>query len=76
MPVTDLRQYRKNREKARKAQVRAQRGSGEPLLGGRPRAGLILVLVVAVLAAMGALRFLGGRGLAPGPAHAQFSPTK
>lgn len=48
--VTDLRRYRKARElQRRQAPLRPP---SERLLGARPRAGLILVLVIAALAAM------------------------
>jgi hypothetical protein len=53
--VTDLRRYRRERARAQRAasQKPGRRpGPKEPLLGGRPRAGLILVLVVAALLAM------------------------
>lgn len=50
--VTDLRRYRRERERAKRAAPRPPRGQREPLLGARPRAGLILVLVLAVLVAM------------------------
>ena len=74
--VTDLREYKRSRERARRAQARAGRGAGEPLLGRRPRAGVILVLVIAVLAALGALKMLGGGGLAPGASHAQIPASR
>ena len=48
--VTDLRRYRKARElQQRRAPPRP---ANERLLGGRPRAGLILALVALVLAAL------------------------
>ena len=51
--VTDLRRYRKARElQKRRAPVRPQ---NERFLGSRPRAGLILVLVILALAAMALL---------------------
>jgi hypothetical protein len=56
--VTDLRRYRRDRERARRAQATPPRHN-EPLLGRRRNAGLILVLVVAVLVAMTLLS--GGR---------------
>jgi hypothetical protein len=50
--VTDLRRYRK----ARELQTRHRpRPPNEGLLGDRPRAGLILVVVVLALAAVGIL---------------------
>jgi hypothetical protein len=74
--VTDLRQYKKSRERARKMQARAKRGADEPLLGGRPRAGVILALVIAILVAMGAFRWLSHGGLAPGASHAQIPASR
>ena len=53
--VTDLRRYRRERERARKAEKPPRRPAGEPLLGRRKNAGLILVLIVAILAALGLL---------------------
>ncbi len=47
--VIDLADYRK----ARKAQAKPDPApEGEPLLGQRPRAGLILVLAIAVMVVM------------------------
>ena len=46
--VTDLARYRRARERARKAQPRTP--PEQQVLGSRPRAGLILLAVVAVLA--------------------------
>jgi hypothetical protein len=74
--VTDLRQYKKSRERARKMQARAKARAGEPLLGGRPRAGVILAIVIAILVAMGAIKMLGGGGLAPGASHAQIPASR
>jgi hypothetical protein len=48
--VTDLRRYRKARELQRRQAP--QRPSSERLLGSRPRAGLILLLVILALAAL------------------------
>ena len=48
--VTDLRRYRKEREQARRRAP--SRPPNERLLGGRPRAGLILALVILALAAL------------------------
>jgi hypothetical protein len=48
--VTDLRRYR--RERARRARAKASGAPRERLLGARPRAGVILILVVVVLAAL------------------------
>ena len=53
--VTDLARYRKAREQARRrAPPRAAQPPGrrQPLLGSNPRAGLILVLAAAALAAL------------------------
>lgn len=51
--VTDLRAYRKAREQAQRRRApRATRPQGQPILGSNPRAGLILAIVVAVLAAL------------------------
>jgi hypothetical protein len=51
--VTDLRRYRRDRERAKRAKPAPSRPNAkEPLLGGRKHAGLILVIVIAVLAAM------------------------
>jgi hypothetical protein len=46
--VTDLRRYRKARELQRR---RSPQRANQPLLGSRPRAGLILAIVLAALAA-------------------------
>jgi hypothetical protein len=56
--VTDLRRYRKARE-LQQRRTPARPGS-ERLLGGRPRAGLILLVVIVVLAALWALPLLLG----------------
>ena len=48
--VTDLRRYRKARELQRRRPP--PRPPNERLLGGRPRAGLILALVVLALIAL------------------------
>jgi hypothetical protein len=55
--ITDLRRYRRERERARRAQqaARPRRGGAEPLLGRRKNAGLILALVVIVLIVMSLL---------------------
>jgi len=50
--VTDLRRYRRERERAKRAQPQRSRSPNEPLLGRRKNAGLILALVVVVLLAM------------------------
>jgi hypothetical protein len=49
--VVDLRRYRKTQKAARKAQA-APPASSQRLLGARPRAGLILVLVVLAMLAL------------------------
>lgn len=54
--VTDLRRYRKARDLQRR-QARA-RPPNERLLGERPRAGLILMLVVLALVIVGILPYL------------------
>ena len=58
--VTDLRRYRKAREQQqrRAAPPRRQGPPNERFLGGRPRAGLILVLVLLALAVAWALPML------------------
>jgi hypothetical protein len=48
--VTDLHRYRKARELQRRRPP--PRPRSERLLGGRPRAGLILLIVILVLAAL------------------------
>lgn len=54
--VTDLRRYRKAREQQkRRAPARPQ---SERFLGSRPRAGLILILVILALAALTLLPML------------------
>lgn len=51
--VVDLRRYRKAaRESAAKKARAAPRPGREPLLGSRPRAGLILALVAAAVLAL------------------------
>lgn len=52
--VTDLRRYRRERERARRREARTPPPSrpNERILGGRPRAGLILVLMVAAALAL------------------------
>jgi hypothetical protein len=57
--VTDLRRYRRERERARRAAQSARprpAGGNEPLLGRRKNAGLILVIVIAVIIALMLLR--------------------
>jgi hypothetical protein len=53
--VTDLRRYRRERERARRAAQSARSratGGNEPLLGRRKNAGLILAIVVLVIIAL------------------------
>lgn len=50
--MTDLRRYRRERERARRKPQGRTPSPREPLLGRRPRAGLILILVVLALAAL------------------------
>jgi len=57
--VTDLRAYRKAREKAAKAPPPKPKRPSESFLGSNPRAGLILVVAIVVLALM----YLGPRFL-------------
>ena len=56
--VTDLRRYRRERERARRAaqSPKPAAGPNESFLGARPRAGLILILAVVVLAVMAYLQ--------------------
>jgi hypothetical protein len=54
--VTDLRRYRRERERARRTPPPRKPKSEESLLGARPRAGLILLLAVIVLAVMAYLQ--------------------
>lgn len=55
--VTDLRRYRRARELQRRRPP--PRPANERLLGGRPRAGLILLAVILALAALWILPNLG-----------------
>ena len=57
--VTDLRRYRKARELQRRQAP--PRPPSQRFLGSRPRAGLILALVILALAAMTLLPMLGQR---------------
>lgn len=50
--VTDLRRYRRERERAKRARPPRPAAPNEAFFGSRPRAGLILVLVIAVLVVM------------------------
>jgi hypothetical protein len=52
--VTDLRRYRRERERARRRAPPKPKGA-EPFLGGRRNAGLILVAVIVVLILFGLL---------------------
>jgi hypothetical protein len=56
--VTDLRRYRRERERARRAKSASPHASGanEPLLGRRRHAGLILLIVVLALVVMAVLQ--------------------
>ena len=56
--VTDLRRYRRERERARRAPPQRPAGA-QPLLGRRRHAGLILLAAIAILAV---LAMLSGRG--------------
>ena len=51
--VTDLRRYRRERERAERAEAARRAPSSQPVLGGRRNAGLILVVVIAILTALG-----------------------
>jgi hypothetical protein len=50
--VTDLRRYRQEREKAAKKPSPKPKAPSASFLGSNPRAGLILIIVIAVLAAL------------------------
>ncbi|MDB5475155.1 MAG: hypothetical protein JWP49_666 [Phenylobacterium sp.] len=54
--VTDLRRYRRERERASRAARKPPRPANEPLLGGRRNAGVFLVVAVLILAAMAYLQ--------------------
>ena len=56
--VTDLRRYRRERERARRRPAPAPSGPRERLLGSRPRAGLILALVILAATALWLLSHL------------------
>jgi hypothetical protein len=57
--VTDLRRYRRERQRAQRRPPKPPQQPNESFLGPRPRAGLILVLAIAILAALWLLpRFL------------------
>ncbi|HEV2533124.1 hypothetical protein [Phenylobacterium sp.] len=53
--VTDLRRYRRERERASRA-ARKPAPPNEKLLGGRRNAGVFLILAIAILAAMAYLQ--------------------
>ena len=48
--ITDLARYRRARDRARKAPPKPGKPPESAFLGSRPRAGLILLAVVAILA--------------------------
>ena len=50
--VIDLRSYTAAQAKAAKKKAPAPAGRAEPLLGSRPRAGLLLLAVILVMAAL------------------------
>ena len=50
--VTDLRRYKQEREKAAKKPAPKPKAPSASFLGSNPRAGLILLIVIAVLAAL------------------------
>ena len=50
--VTDLRRYRQEREKDARKPAPKPKAAGTGILGSNPRAGLILVIVLVVLAAL------------------------
>ncbi|WP_068876215.1 MULTISPECIES: hypothetical protein [unclassified Phenylobacterium] len=50
--VTDLRRYRQEREKAARKPAPKPKRPRESFLGSNPRAGLILVIAIVVLAAL------------------------
>jgi hypothetical protein len=54
--VTDLRRYRRERQRAQRRPSPKPQAPNEPLLGGRPRAGLILVVVLIVVVGLWALQ--------------------
>jgi hypothetical protein len=56
--ITDLRRFRKEREQARKRKPNPKAQMRESFLGANPRAGLILVIVVLVIAALYGWPFL------------------
>lgn len=54
--VTDLRRYRRERQRAQRRPAPKPQAPNESLLGGRPRAGLILALVLIVVVGLWALQ--------------------
>jgi hypothetical protein len=50
--ITDLRRYRRERERAQRRPPPRPQGPNEPFLGPRPRAGLILVVAIVLLLAL------------------------
>jgi hypothetical protein len=48
--VTELRRYRQEKAKAARKPPPRPQGPGESLLGSNPRAGLILVVVIVIIA--------------------------
>lgn len=50
--VTDLRRYRRDREKAERRPAKSKPATGGGFLGSNPKAALILVLVIVALAAI------------------------
>jgi hypothetical protein len=50
--VTDLRKYKQEREKAAKQPPPKPKAPSQSFLGSNPRAGVILLIVIAVLAAL------------------------
>jgi hypothetical protein len=50
--VTDLRRYRQEREKAAKKPPPKPKAPSQSFLGSNPRAGLILLVAIVVLAAL------------------------
>jgi hypothetical protein len=54
--ITDLRRYRRERERASRQARKPAPPQGERLLGGRRNAGVFLILAVLILAAMAYLQ--------------------
>lgn len=55
--ITDLRRFRKEREAAKRRAAPKPKAPSQSVLGSNPRAGLILIVIVLVLAAL----YLGPR---------------